>query len=406
MKKVLAAVLWLLFAQAAGAQPEACYILVRSQDGAVLAEYRADALMVPASTLKVVSAAAILESLAPATRLETRVRQVGERRGDVLEGHLVLEGGFDPALRSSDLTALAAQLFAGGLRRVRGDVLVADPWKGQPYPPGWAWEDMAYPFSAPISGLVVDEATQEVAVLGPGEVEPAVQVREDPTGLEAVRYPGRKGLWLSGSVAPGQSPTLRVAVTRPALQAGRVFRERLRQGGVRVEGGVREVEAPIGEVVAIHRSPTLAQLLEGGLARSHNLTLEMLYRLGGGQPPQGVALRMVDGSGLSRYNLISPRGLARVLRAQPRLAELLPGPGRGTLAGRFVDSPAAPFLRAKTGTMGGVSGLAGYLFPGQEDECVFAILINGYLGPVEEAKRLEEELVEGWVTALAWPYLQ
>ncbi|MDG7111628.1 D-alanyl-D-alanine carboxypeptidase, partial [Streptococcus pneumoniae] len=81
-----------------------------------------------------------------------------------------------------------------------------------------------------------------------------------------------------------------------------------------------------------------------------NLAMELVGRSTGGLLPselQNEPLRRADGSGLSRYNLISARQLVRVLQAYPQLGGLVPGPGEGTLAKRFLEGPAQGKVRAK-----------------------------------------------------------
>lgn len=157
-----------------------------------------------------------------------------------------------------------------------------------------------------------------------------------------------------------------------------------------------------GQELATHHSRRLREILGEALSVSDNRAMELIHRSCGQALPtvlEGQRLRRADGSGLSRYNLVSARQLVDVLLDQPKLSQLLPGGGEGTLSRRFLQGPAAGQVRAKTGTLGNVSGLAGYLFPGTPEECVFAILINGHVDSTTERKAIEDALVEGWAAA-------
>lgn len=366
-------------------------LAVRVATGEILVERNADERFVPASALKVLTAAAALQALGPDHRFRTRVLGLGD------DG-LVLEGGGDPTLTSDDLRTLAD---AVGDRRVRR--VIADPsaLAGPPLGPGWAWEDAPLAFSAEVSGLTVDRGRLRVQVAPAGVGQPPrVEGCPDllnrartvaPGGAstwEFVRLPGRAGTILQGEIPADEAPTqVDVAVVDPARRAGELFAAPF--GAV-----VQVAPAEGGEVLAEHLSAPLAEILAQGLAESDNLVLECVYR-SVPDPPSRLPLppgsvRMVDGSGLSRYNLATPRAFVEVLRARPDLGPLLPAPGEGTLATRLAGLP----VRAKTGSMGGLSALVGYVHPEDPARTVaFAMLTNGFVGPSREVKALEDAFV-------------
>lgn len=376
------------------------FLALRVATGEVLEERSADERFVPASALKVLTAAAALEALGPEHRFRTLVRRVGE--------DLVLEGGGDPTLRRADLEALAARVAARGIRRA--DRVIADPsaLPGPPFGPGWAWEDVPAAFSAEVSGLTLDRGTVTVRIraseLGrPPRVEGELAlvnqaVTVAPGGAstwELLRLPGRPGTLLQGDLPADEAPSeLEVAVPEPARRAGEVFAEALRAAGVEA-GEVRVSRAREGEIVAEHLSAPLPEILAEGLAKSDNLVLECVFRSTpsplGHLPVPADSLRMVDGSGLSRYDLATPRAFVETLRSRPALSPLLPGPGQGTLAKRLAGLP----VRAKTGSMGGVSSLVGYVHPDEPARRIaFALLSNGFVAPGRELKAFEDALVE------------
>lgn len=349
----------------------AAAVVVDAGSGRPLLSAGAPGAVPPASTAKILTAVAALERLGPRTRLETRV--VAGLRPD----SVVLVGGGDPTLagpaaasayppaaRLSDLaTASARELLAAGVRRVRLTVdasLFAGPALGPAWSPGYLTAGDV----APVSALEVDG----------GRVRPAARQR---------------------------SPD-------PALAAGQLFGRLLGRAGVTVAGPVTAAKAPRGAVaLAVVRSAPVASLVERMLTDSDNDLAEALARLvalrsglpatfAGGAAGVGAAvtalgadpadLRLYDGSGLSKANRLQPRVLTRLLSvasspAHPELRPLLSGLPVAGLTGTLVDrytlptaTGAAGLVRAKTGTLTGVSTLAGVTLDADGDLLAFALV--------------------------------
>jgi serine-type D-Ala-D-Ala carboxypeptidase/endopeptidase (penicillin-binding protein 4) len=314
--------------------------------GAPLLERAPARAAVPASTTKIVTAAAVLLALDPAARLTTRV-VAGAAPGDVVlvgGGDVTLLGPRAPVGPGARLTDLARALRTSGtpVRRVLvDDGLYPGPRTGPDWKPGYVTSGNV----APVDALSVDDG------------------RADPR--ERARVPD------------------------PALAAGQAL---ARLVGAPPAGVVR-ASAPAGAaVLAEVTSPTVPELVERMLTTSDNDLAESLTRqvaltqhlpatfAGGARAVAQVlgpllvdpaAVALVDGSGLSPRDRVQPGALARLLAAvakgdQPRLAPLLSGLPvagfDGTLAERYRRPPealAAGQVRAKTGTLTGVSTLAG-----------------------------------------------
>lgn len=356
----------LLLALGALAQETRSFLAVRTSDGVVIAEQDPDRLMVPASTLKILTAA------------RAREREPFETSLWYDDGVLILKGGGDPTLTTADLHELAGQV-----KEPVTAVEVDAPDLGLPYGPGWAWEDQAEDFQPEICGLTVNGGLTSVT-LGPQGVslsDPTAglcfRLRSAPGNLGLYYLPSRPAMLVTGLIE--EPLTLSLPVPEPDLWAGRILAGQF--GDVPVQRGPAR-----GAQVARHRSESLEDMLRRALATSDNLVLEMLWRQLPSEPTPGA--RIVDGNGLSRYNLVSARMLVAVV---PAVQDLLPGPGEGTLKNRFSGLN----MRAKTGSMGGVTGLTGVLHPGTPDEIVFAVLTNGALDG-KAARQWEED----WLRAL------
>lgn len=312
--------------------------------------------LIPASNEKLAVTYAALHAFGPAYQFETQVIAAGEQEGALWRGDLVLKGYGDPTLSSLRLNALAAQVRGYGITRVTGR-LVGDEsfFDSKRTAPGWkSWFFINE--SPPLSALTADRG----------------------------RYRGRTS-------------------RNPAQAAAELFREALLAAGVSITGRTVVGKATDGALpLASSSSLPLLHVLRFMNRESDNFTAEVLLKhLGTQLTDQGTTfagaavvrqilteqqipvggVRIVDGSGLSRLNRLTPAMLVAMLQrgyADPLVREVLlstlPLAGRtGTLRRRMRGSPAAGRVRAKTGTTREASALSGYV----KRRYVFAILQNG-----------------------------
>ena len=349
---------------------------VQDAAGHVVYTHEAALPLSPASTQKLLVAAAALDVLGPDYRFATSVvAPVRPVAGRVPQAWLV--GGGDPVLSSPEYTvfltlqpmmaghpvttqllSLADQLAAEGIRQIPGGIHGDDSrYDRTRWLPTWNATYSQEGDVAPLGALEVDD--------GLDRWHPAVETA-DPAGHAA----GVLARLAAGAgVATAQAPD-----------------------GVAPPGSV---------VLAAVQSPPLADLVTAMLRESDNTTAEMLTREldrvegGAGTTAGGTAvlvreaaklglptagLQLVDGSGLSPQNRASCATLlaAAGLAAQPRFAALgqLSVAGRfGTLYNRFLGTPLAGRLAAKTGNIDGVMGLVGHMDVGPP--LSFAFLLNG-----------------------------
>ncbi|MFJ1707504.1 D-alanyl-D-alanine carboxypeptidase/D-alanyl-D-alanine-endopeptidase [Kitasatospora sp. NPDC088346] len=424
-------------ARLAGAQVSA--LVTDPATGEVVYEHAPGALLLPASTQKTVTAAAALDLLGPDHRFRTQVLATGPRTGGALDGDLVLRGGGDPTLLPADLDALAGQVADGGVTSVDGGLLAdASRYDGVPLGPNWAWDDQAAYYSPQISALTLttdgdfDPGTVRLTVTpgdAPGRpaavrVTPAEApvhlsggIRTGTAGSErsvdVARRPGGNELVLSGSVPADAAPGDEwIAVDRPALLAATVFAAALARHGVTVRGPVAEGTAPQGAAeLAGHDSAPVSALMTPFLKLSNNGIAEHLVkeigrvRAGEGSWTAGTEqvraflrrggleageARQVDGSGLSRHNLLSSRRLAALLAFARRQSwfttwyDALPVAGDarrmvgGTLTNRLRGTAAEGRVHAKTGSMTGVDALTGYVERPDGQPLAFTVIVNNF----------------------------
>lgn len=398
-------------------------LVVRAADGAELFARGAERPLVPASNMKVLTALAALSTFGPAHQFTTTVAADGPIAADGSVGTLAVRGGGDPALTSEELWRLAGDLRRLGLRRVRGDLLLDDTYfDAQRWHPAWG-DASARAYHAPIAALSANYGSFIVEVAPAAGGAPRVNLDPPVAFLQLVDRvrPGtdseiavdrradgtRDRVTVSGTIgrdaAPVQVPR---SVSDPVRYAGSVLRLQLAALGIAVDGGERVTATPPGytELLAFRGRP-LGQTVELLMKWSNNNIAEMLVKdLGahaGGGPGSwagGIAaaqaqlaalgvdqrgLVMLDGSGLSAANRVTPRTLVEALRAArnsfvvgPDFAAALPLAGRdGTLRKRAPD--ATDRARAKTGLLNGASTLSGYARLRDGTDVVFAILNNG-----------------------------
>lgn len=426
--------------------------IVSLRDGRTLYARNEDALLLPASSQKLFTAAAALDALGPDWRYVTRVLRAGTVDPDgTLQGDLYLQGSGDPLLETADLDALAQAVKRAGIRRVRGWVFGdGGRFDRQRYGAGWEWDDMPFYYAAPVSGLNINKNLVRVEVKPGMRVGDPVQVVVEPETMRVLvsvrartgergtsstlaigRETGRSVITVEGTLAidsqPGAQTSQAVTVEEPALYAADLFLRRLAVAGVVVEGLSGEGETPIGGAeIARHESHPLSVLLARLNKPSDNLVAECLLKslaaerigqgswsvgrrlvtewlIGIGLPSYGF--RIADGSGLSRHNYLSARSMTRLLTVMSRhphgraFTDSLPIAGvDGTLRNRMKETPAVGNCRAKTGTMSSVSSLCGYVVTKQGETLAFAILMNNH--PSNEQARIVQDrivaLLAGW----------
>ena len=407
-------------------------LVVDRASGAQLWARGADTALVPASTQKLLTAVAALDAFGPAYRFVTELRASRPIGADGAIGDLFVRGG-DPALTAEQWWRLAADLRALGLSEVRGDLVLDDALFDEArWHESWA-PVTARAYHAPVSAVSANFGAFRVRVAPGAAPGAALQVALDPpvpylrlvnegrTGkrgrkstlaVERSAGPGEERVRVSGSVPVGTVPDdVWRSVADPLGYAGAVLRMQLAANGVRVAGVTRRgAAAPGASVLLEFEGLPLQQIASLFLKYSNNFIAECLVKwlaLGPapapGAPPGswpagtralearlaalGVPLagtRIVDGSGLSRANRVSARVLVEALRrgeaafaGGPELLAALPLAGEdGTLVKRAAGARGR--LRAKTGSLDGVSSLAGFARSERGRELVFAVLVNGY----------------------------
>lgn len=405
----------------------------------------------PASTMKVVTTYAALETLGPAYTWQTRAYATGPVRDQVLEGDLVLVGGGDPFLTAERWWSFVAGLRQAGVQRIAGDVVIDDSLFAPQGEDRGAFDKQPYRtynvlpnaltvnFQTVAVSLVPDPATGSVRASlnpwpanlaldnsvrlvpgdcrrGPGDV--AVDMPDGPTGNRisvSGRYAAGCGLY-----------SVTRAVMRAPDYAYGLFRTLWQQSGGTIGGGMRLGTVPAdAQLLYAQESLTLAEVIRlvnkfssNVMARTLFLTLaaEKSARpatpAGGRQAAEaflasrGISipdLRLENGSGLSRDERITAAGMADVLldawRSQymPEFAASLPlSATDGTLRHRFRSPAMQGRLRMKTGSLDDVSALAGYVGAAGGRTFVTVVILNHPAASAGAGQAIQAAVVD-WV---------
>jgi D-alanyl-D-alanine carboxypeptidase/D-alanyl-D-alanine-endopeptidase (penicillin-binding protein 4) len=401
------------------------FCLLDENGNLVFASPLASTALCPASALKTVTTAAALELLGPDFRFTTRlVSDIGINPAGVLDGDLRVASEGDPTFSTEDLEALADQVINAGLKRVNGKLEIdgAD-FREPPVSDHWNWGDIGNAYGVGAFGFNLDhnrltlrfqaaaEEGRPAALLNPDRATKDTrwinEVVTGPagTGDRVVIYsePNGRTITLRGSVPLGEEDfPVSGALPDPPAKGKEFLRAKLEAAGVKFSG--REVPKRTGIVeLATHESRLLPEIIDHLHKVSDNLEAQCLYLTVGLQKDtdpdaaysirrhwegRGVGfkgLRLIDGSGLARANMIRPLDLAMV----NHLAR------RGPHGERFRQSLTAYVdgrVRSKLGAMSGVKTDVGFITMPDGREFTFCLMANG-LNPALNYWPLRDKLL-------------
>ena len=316
----------------------------------VLYQYQARQLMRPASTMKLVTAITALDRLGGAYEYKTNFYYTGTIADSVLTGNLYCVGGFDPSLTADDVSVIAESIRQAGITKIRGTIIADKQMKEVlDYGEGWCWDDdnpMLIPLSIGRKDIFLTTLRKELEHQG-------VNVAEAKLGGNGVMPNGARHL----------------STYRHSIDI--ILKQMLKDSdNFYAESMFYQTAASTG-----HRPAKASD--------ARTLTKQFIKRLGLGNNPYKIA----DGSGLSLYNYISAELLVRMLRYAYSKEEIighllpaLPIAGvDGTLKKRMTEGNAYGNVVAKTGTVTGISSLAGYLTTADGRQLCFAIINQGVM---------------------------
>ena len=422
-------------------------IVTSMKNGKILYQRNANRLFTPASVQKLFTAAAALQYLKPTYKFKTGFYTNGTVRHHTLEGNLYVKFSGDPSLRQKQLQKMADEFRNMDIKHINGHVYIDNfAFNKVPYPPGWIWDDLSYSYAAPMNAVIIDRnkfslkfipskikghKPKLISSLPPGvatftNTMRMVNAASDDCPLTI--YSDMSNHYrISGCFDKRWGTQARSLAVRDMVRYAKVeITNLLKQRGIHYKGKVTLHRTPENPVpLVVHASKPISKLIHHMLKRSDNLYTNALFKAIGEnyygtsgswqnglralesilKIPTGINFQkslLTDGAGLSRYNLISPHQLVKLLyfvyhnsRVKPALYAALPVAGvDGTLVGRMYSLGRSRRVHAKTGSMTGVSALSGYVITKHHGVVGFAMMFNDFVGKRGPYVALENRVCE------------
>ncbi len=405
-------------------------------DRKVIYSHKKNTALVPASSMKLLTSSAALEIMGPAHTLKTRVLLEGTRKGDTLDGHLVLVGNGDPYLVSERLWLLARAIARTGIKKITGGIKVNNEYfpendtllnlagKGEPYAAKLAATSFNFN-SLELHASVGNKKEKVIVHLGPvehgyGKIINDVRLVPGKTKSVRVTSKGRKKgietFRLSGNLGREASPlVLYYPVEDTSAYISHVLAAMLKKESIEIKipyAGNTNFDS--GKELTKIESPPLTTLLRLMNTYSNNFMAEQFFYIMGaikhGAPATKEKSKQVldeslkkipecrkdtifadNGSGFSWKSRISAACLVGSLQKSYRkfrgFADLIGsmpiGANTGTLKKRFHGFDSSWFhptkVRAKTGTLwsqGAVTSIVGFTSSYSGEPLVFSLLLN------------------------------
>ena len=395
----------------------------------------------PASTTKLFTAYAGLEYLGEDFKYKTVMSADNKVEGGVLQGNIYFRFSGDPTFSYENLKNMMRSI---GTKNIVGDLVIND-YLFDHYrtaPGGFAWDDKPFCYAAPKSSVIIDGNCSEAKMWPNSRIGNKANLSvEDPSLLKIYnevetvrprsqdcpyksRYLGGNRYEVYGCMFSDKKKPVRLNFALPdnRLMAKKYFEKALKEAGVSIRGNITFTNSVGKNILYTHHSAplkdTIVPLLHDSLnPDASSLFKYMGYKDTGSQGSdeagenmmkrflkreglkKGVILK--DGSGESRYNLISPKALVNLLdqayKSNVKYSFIAAIPKYGsdsTLRYRNVGSKFNNYLRAKTGGMRNTSSLAGYYLPSHGKKYAFAIMINGHGLSPQGAKALEDRIIK------------
>ncbi len=411
----------------------------------VIYEKDAHKLFHPASNRKIIVAALALEYLGADFSFETPIYLNGTIENQRLNGEIIVKASGDPTFHpiydprrsyNFPFNDWAKEIKNKGIQSVRGDIVidVSVFAKNDNIPTGWCWEQLKDSYASPSSAFSLFENCVTIKYNSSDNIGEPVKYSLIPDissfllennsktisnagfcNINIIKSPLDSKYIITGSMGNGVKPqTIRIPMTNPEIQVAEAFKSTLEKEGISILGKIKllndrkEIDYTKLTPVFIQKSPDLKRIIKQMLIESNNFFAEQIYKSISAQKEGvgsyersriferrtwsrwGLPAREIvpsDGSGLSRFDLISPYFFSQLLKyiyekkSVWEFENLLPTNGiNGTMRGRISKQDYINKVKAKTGTVNRVSCLSGYLYTHNNIPVVFSIMINNTLG--------------------------
>lgn len=422
------------------------------ESGEVLVHYKAERSFMPASNLKVITTATALELLGADYKYHTKGYYSGQLDSSgVLKGDLRVIGSGDPSLGSdqivgSSLSELmntwANALLKQGVKTVTGDLIVdVSAYDINPVPDFWPWADLGNYYGAGTYGLNISDNMVKLYFQQHRRQGEKVKFLRSEPNLKGLSYsngvvtgpegskdqayiygaPYQSNRMILGTLPPGEGEyKIKGSMPDPPAWFGFMLKQALKTQGINVKGNVNvSFETKKTDALKLwfdYASPPLSELARITNYFSINLYAESIFqqvawaRTGKGDRQNAIhevkrfwssvgldtlGWILMDGSGLSPLNAISPEQMGKVLRYMAKDSKLktaflqsLPKAGKdGTVYWFGKNTALENNAQLKSGSFTGTLCYSGYMTTKSNKRVVFSIMMNRYEGEMRTAAK-------------------
>jgi D-alanyl-D-alanine carboxypeptidase/D-alanyl-D-alanine-endopeptidase (penicillin-binding protein 4) len=415
---------------------ESCLVSIQVEDlTAIKTLYKKNEkyLLRPASNMKVVTSSAGLLFLGPDYEFKTDLYYDGLVSNDTLYGNIYLVGGCDPDFTTTDLYVFVDAIKSLNVSVIYGNLFGDVSFKDSLYwGKGWMWDDDPSSDAPYLSALNINDncveinydSEERITSINPQtnyveikRIESYQELTIDRNWLE------RKNEILIKGKDDKKNYSVKINVLNPELYFLKVFSEVLDSNQIKVLGNLETKNLKGNEILLSSFNRKFSDVIINLNKESDNLSAEMtllaLAEKYCGKPAtadSGIQFinmlidslglnhknyRIVDGSGVSHYNVVSVELLVTILKYfyadKPELYHILydsfPIAGvDGTLGNRMQNSFTENNVHSKTGTLTGVSCLSGYLTTKGDHMVAFSIMMQNFVGSSKQARDLQDKI--------------
>jgi len=411
-----------------------------------------DKLLMPASNLKLFTTAAGLLILGTEYKFKTNIYSRGEIDGSILRGDLIVQGRGDPTISgrfyNDDMFKIfndwADSLLEYDIDEIDGNIIGDDnAFDELGLGEGWSWDYESYWYSAQSGAISFNDNCIDVSVkVNKKTLQPLISIApetnyvvilnkvnvvsgDSATNIDVFRERGTNVITVFGNINMKDSIKTFVTVNNPTQYAMVALYGVLDKRGIKVSGYPIDIDDTSGPIdyhklnkLFTHQSVELKEVIKIINKNSQNFYAEQLLKTIGlekenyGSAKNGIKacvqvfedmginserMLMVDGSGLSRLNLVTPHQIVILLNHMYKSKEFIPFYNSlpiagvdGTLGNRMKNIRLENNLRGKTGYIGAVRSLSGYIFTGDGELLSFSMIANNFNVPLKLADNLQD----------------
>ena len=429
-------------------------IMVQSAEtGKIIYQHNANTLMMPASNEKIPTSVTALLKFGAEFKYCTKIYTNGSVEKGILKGDLIIVGSGDPTIscrfRENSDSCLVFQSWADslkskGINRIEGDIVgVDDVFDDELIGYGWTVDNLPYSYAAQISGLSFNENYSTVRIESDSstgninilvfpdynylQIGSQLIFSDEETNISVKRILNTNQVIITGTIKPGDKYTQNVSIHNPTRYFGCALKNEFQRLGIEVTGNIFDADELSDEkklsenkLLFIHSSIPMKEVLKILMKESQNFYAESLVKLLGshygksGSFQEGEEIvkqtlkrfgleessyAFMDGSGLCRYDYISPAHLVKILRRMyfhpygKVWRDCLPIAGvDGTIGYRLKGTVAQGKISAKTGTISNVRCLSGYATTKDGEILVFSTMFNNFLCSVQVVMDVQDQI--------------